>query len=73
VVLFDGRPKAGGLNEFGIASYKTPDGFAQAEVDWLLKIGGITVELGQRLGQGLSLEALRPITTRCSSGSGSPA
>jgi dihydropyrimidine dehydrogenase (NAD+) subunit PreT len=58
VVLFDGRPKAGGLNEFGIASYKTPGGFAQAEVDWLLKIGGITVELGKRLGDGLSLDAL---------------
>jgi dihydropyrimidine dehydrogenase (NAD+) subunit PreT len=58
VVLFDGRPKAGGLNEFGIASYKTPGGFAQAEVDWLLQIGGITVELGQRLGAGLTLERL---------------
>lgn len=58
VVLYDGRQKAGGLNEFGIASYKTPGGFAQAEVDWLLKIGGITVELGKRLGEGLSLEAL---------------
>ena len=58
VVLFDGRAKAGGLNEFGIASYKTPDGFAQAEVDWLLQIGGITVELGQRLGEGLALDAL---------------
>jgi dihydropyrimidine dehydrogenase (NAD+) subunit PreT len=58
VVLFDGRAKAGGLNEFGIASYKTPGGFAQAEVDWLLKIGGITVELGQRLGDGLTLERL---------------
>ena len=58
VVLFDGRAKAGGLNEFGIATYKTPDGFAQAEVDWLLKIGGITVELGRRLGRDLSLETL---------------
>ena len=58
VVLFDGRPKAGGLNEFGIASYKTPGGFAQAEVEWLLQIGGITVELGQRLGAGLSLDRL---------------
>jgi glutamate synthase (NADPH/NADH) small chain len=58
VVLFDGRAKAGGLNEFGIASYKTPGGFAQAEVDWLLKIGGIKVELGKRLGDGLTLERL---------------
>ncbi len=27
VVLFDGRGKAGGLNEFGIAAYKATDGF----------------------------------------------
>ena len=36
VVLIDGRAKGGGLNEFGIAAYKAPDGFAQAELDWLL-------------------------------------
>ncbi|SER57433.1 glutamate synthase (NADPH/NADH) small chain [Tranquillimonas rosea] len=58
VVLFDSRSKAGGLNEFGIASYKTPNDFAQAEVDWLLQIGGIEVELGKRLGEGLSIEDL---------------
>ncbi|MBY6091742.1 NAD(P)-dependent oxidoreductase [Maritimibacter alkaliphilus] len=58
VVLFDARPKPGGLNEFGIASYKAPDNFAQAEVDWLLQIGGITVETGQKLGAGLTLEGL---------------
>ncbi len=58
VVLYDARPKPGGLNEFGIASYKTVDGFAQAEVDWLLKIGGITVELGKTLGKELPLSDL---------------
>ncbi len=58
VVIFDARPKAGGLNEYGIASYKTPDGFAQAEVDWLLKIGGIRVEHGKALGLGLTLDGL---------------
>ena len=59
VVLYDARPKAGGLNEYGIASYKTPDDFAQAEVDWLLKIGGIRVEHGRSLGAGLTLDGLR--------------
>ncbi|MGB3408223.1 MAG: NAD(P)-dependent oxidoreductase [Jannaschia sp.] len=59
VTMFDARPKAGGLNEYGIAAYKTPHGFAQAEVDWLLGIGGITVETGQALGDGLSLPDLR--------------
>ena len=59
VVLYDARPKPGGLNEFGIASYKAPDNFAQAEVDWLLQIGGITVETGQKLGAGLTLDGLK--------------
>lgn len=59
VVIFDGRSKPGGLNEYGIAAYKSVDGFAQAEVDWLLQIGGITVETGKWLGADLTLEALR--------------
>ncbi len=59
VVIHDARPKAGGLNEYGIASYKAPGGFAQAEVDWLMKIGGITVVNGKALGQGLTLDGLR--------------
>ncbi len=46
VTVFDSRAKAGGLNEYGIASYKSTGGFAQAEVAWLLSIGGITVENG---------------------------
>jgi len=55
VTMFDARPKGGGLNEYGIAAYKAPGGFAQAELDWLLGIGGITVEYGKRLGDGLAL------------------
>ncbi|MDR9393817.1 MAG: NAD(P)-dependent oxidoreductase [Roseovarius sp.] len=59
VAVFDSRAKPGGLNEFGIAAYKTVDGFAEREVDWLLGIGGITVETGKQLGQGLSLDQLK--------------
>ncbi|TWI38216.1 NAD(P)-dependent oxidoreductase [Paracoccus sulfuroxidans] len=59
VVLFDARPKAGGLNEYGIASYKAVGDFAAREVDWLLGIGGITLETGRSLGAGMSLEGLR--------------
>ncbi len=58
VTLYDARPKAGGLNEFGIASYKSVDGFAAREVDWLLSVGGITQKLGQALGNGLNLDRL---------------
>ncbi|MFD1882756.1 NAD(P)-dependent oxidoreductase [Paracoccus pacificus] len=59
VTLYDARPKGGGLNEYGIASYKTPDGFAQTEVDWVLAIGGITLETGKALGRDFSLDQLR--------------
>ena len=50
VVLYDARAKAGGLNEYGIASYKTVDDFAAREVDWLLGIGGITWSWGGAWG-----------------------
>lgn len=59
VTLFDARPKGGGLNEFGIAAYKSVDGFAQAELDWLLSIGGITVQYGKALGVDVSLDQLQ--------------
>ena len=59
VTLYDAHTKPGGLNEYGIAAYKTVDGFAQAEVDWLFGIGGITLKTGRALGRDLSLTELR--------------
>jgi glutamate synthase (NADPH/NADH) small chain len=59
VTMFDAHPKAGGLNEFGIAAYKSTDDFAAQEIDWLLKIGGIAVEARKRLGHELSLDTLQ--------------
>ncbi|SDI25635.1 NAD(P)-dependent oxidoreductase [Salipiger marinus] len=59
VTLFDARPKLGGLNEYGIAAYKSPENFAAREVDWLLGIGGITLRPGMALGRDLTLDDLR--------------
>jgi glutamate synthase (NADPH/NADH) small chain len=59
VVVFDAKPKAGGLNEYGLASYKTLDDFAQREVQWLLDIGGITIQNNWKLDTVAQLEALR--------------
>lgn len=59
VTIFEARKKSGGLNEYGIAAYKTVDDFAQDEVDFILGIGGITIEHGKALGKGVRLEALR--------------
>ena len=59
VVVYEARPKPGGLNEYGIASYKAVDGFAQAEIDWLLGIGGIELRHDRRLGRDITLDSLR--------------
>ncbi|OYU42326.1 MAG: dihydropyrimidine dehydrogenase, partial [Burkholderiales bacterium PBB4] len=59
VVVFDAKPKAGGLNEYGLASYKTPGDFAQQEIQWLLGIGGITIQNHWKLETVAQLEALR--------------
>lgn len=59
VVVLERRLKAGGLNEYGIASYKATNGFAQREVDWLLQIGGIEIRTGVELGRDVTLEQLQ--------------
>ncbi len=59
VVLHDARPLGGGLNEYGLATYKMAGDFAQAELDWLLQIGGITLQTGWRLESAAQLQALR--------------
>ena len=58
VVIYDARPKSGGLNEYGIAAYKSVDDFAQKEVDYVLAIGGIEVRHGQALGREFTLADL---------------
>ena len=59
VTVFEARKKSGGLNEFGIASYKAVDDFAQKEVEFVLAIGGIDVEHGKALGKKLKLAELQ--------------
>jgi len=58
VTIMSRDGKLGGLNEFGIAAYKTVDDFAQREVAYILSIGGIEVRTGVALGRDLSLAQL---------------
>ena len=58
VIVYDAHDKAGGLNEYGIATYKTVDDFAQHEVDYVTAIGGIEIVTGQRLGNDLTIDDL---------------
>ncbi len=59
VTIFEAKAKGGGLNEFGIAAYKANDDIAQRELDYILAVGGISVEYGKALGHDLSLSDLR--------------
>jgi len=59
VALFDREEKLGGLNEYGIAAYKTVNDFAQREIRYILSIGGIEVHSGVALGQDTTITRLR--------------
>jgi glutamate synthase (NADPH/NADH) small chain len=59
VVVLNRDNKAGGLNEYGIAAYKTIDNFAQHEVDYILSIGGIELKNNVALGADVTLDELR--------------
>lgn len=58
VTVYEAREKPGGLNEFGLAAYKTTDNFAQKEIDFVLSVGGITIETGKRLGPDVTMADL---------------
>ncbi len=58
VVIFNRDEKPGGLNEYGIAAYKTVNDFAQKEVDYILSIGGIELRNGVAIGEDVQLPDL---------------
>jgi len=58
VTIFEAREKPAGLNEYGIAAYKSTDEFAQREVQYVLAIGGIDIQTGVALGDDFSLDSL---------------
>ncbi len=58
VTIYEARAKSGGLNEHGIAAYKSTDDFAAREVAFILDIGGITIAQGQALGKDISIDQL---------------
>ncbi len=59
VEIFEAKNKPGGLNEYGIAAYKTTDNFAQKEIDYILSIGNISINYNQILGRDFTLTKLK--------------
>jgi glutamate synthase (NADPH/NADH) small chain len=58
VLVLDRAAKPGGLNEYGIAAYKTVDDFAQREVEFILSVGGIEIRNNVGLGDDFFLDEL---------------
>jgi glutamate synthase (NADPH/NADH) small chain len=58
VTLFERQGFGGGLNATGIAPYKMRADRALQEVEWILRVGGITLRTGVEVGRDLSLEDL---------------
>jgi dihydropyrimidine dehydrogenase (NAD+) subunit PreT len=59
VTIYEAKPKPGGLNEYGLAAYKMANDFAQAEVAFVLGVGGVSIEYDVALGRDMTLDRLR--------------
>ena len=58
VTIYDKRDLPGGLNTTGVAPYKMRADRALAEVEWVMKIGGIVIEHGVEVPGDLSWDTL---------------
>ena len=59
VTIFDSKSKLGGLNEYGIAAYKSLDNFAERETKFVLSLGGIDYKLNTTIGKDLTVDQLK--------------
>lgn len=59
VTVFEKEEKGGGLMTYGIAAYKVTPEFCEAETDFILSVGGISVNYGVELGRDFSLQELQ--------------
>ncbi|HEY6899909.1 MAG TPA: NAD(P)-dependent oxidoreductase [Puia sp.] len=59
VTIYEKEEKGGGLMTYGIAAYKITPEFCEEELEYILSIGGISIEYGRELGRNLELDQLR--------------
>ena len=59
VTIFEKEKKGGGLMTYGIAAYKVTPEFCEDEVNYILSIGGITIEYEKELGKNITLQQLQ--------------
>jgi len=56
--LYEKMPKPGGMLRYGIPEYRLPKNILDKEIAHFDKMGGITIQCNQKLGDNLSLEEL---------------
>ena len=59
VTIYEKESKAGGLMTYGIAAYKVTPEFCEAEVNYIISIGGIEIKYNQELGKDITLAELQ--------------
>lgn len=59
VTIYEKEAKGGGLMTYGIAAYKVTPQFCEEEVNYILSLGGITVNYNQTLGKDIQLSDLQ--------------
>lgn len=59
VTIYEKEEKGGGLMTYGVAAYKVTPTFCKEEVDYILSIGGITIEYNKELGKDILLSNLQ--------------
>ena len=59
VTIYEKESKGGGLMTYGIAAYKVTPEFCEAELNYIMSIGGIKIKYNQELGKHISLAQLQ--------------
>lgn len=59
VTIYEKESKGGGLMTYGIAAYKVTPEFCEDEVNYILSLGGITIQYNQELGKDITLSQLK--------------
>ena len=59
VTIYEKEAKGGGLMTYGIAAYKVTPAFCEDEVNYILSLGGISIQYGMELGRNIRLERLQ--------------
>ncbi|HEY4209428.1 MAG TPA: NAD(P)-dependent oxidoreductase [Puia sp.] len=59
VTIYEKEEKGGGLMTYGVAAYKVTPEYCLEELEYILSLGGITIQFSTELGKDVQLEQLR--------------